>query len=191
MFFWKKPKTFIIDLDTLSDPRILKFLQLGILNGKLLIPKPEKRHAENNYAIQRAKEHIEQLKKIDGLDIKIIPNILNNQDLLNVARKQRATVITIRPELKTSADGLVVVTTTELFELFRPSYLPGTVIKVKITKRGKERNEGIGYLEGGIKVVIENAGNAVGQEMEAIVQGAINTEVGQVVFAKPRFTELQ
>ncbi len=191
MFFWKKPKTFIIDLDTLSDPRIIKFLQLGILQGKLLLPQPESRGEETDYAIQRAKEHIEQLNKINGLELKIIPDILTNQDLLNIARKHRATIITIKPELKTSANGLVVVTTTELFELFRPSYLPGTVIKVKVTKKGKERNEGIGYLEGGIKVVVENAGNAVGQELEAVVQGAINTDVGQVVFAKPRFSELQ
>jgi len=38
---------------------------------------------------------------------------------------------------------------------------------------------------------VENGGNAVGREIEVIIQGSIDTDVGQVVFAKPRFVELQ
>jgi uncharacterized protein YacL len=186
---FQKLKTFIIDLDTLADPRIIKFLQLGLLNGKLLLPEPRGLTGEPDYTVQRAKEHIEQLKQIPGLKLKILAMPTIN-DLLTIARKHRATLITIRPELKNMTNGLTVITTAELFELFRPSYLPGTVLKVKITKRGKERNEGIGYLDGGIKVVVENGGSAVGQEIEVIIQGGIDTDVGQVIFAKPRFVEL-
>jgi uncharacterized protein YacL len=186
---FQKAKIFIIDLDTLSDPRIIKFFQLGLLNGKLLLPEPISTR-ESDYAIQRAKEHIEQLKLIRGLKLKIIPMPTLN-DVLKIANKYRAILLTIHSELKTSTNIHPVITTAELFELFRPSYLPGTILKVKITKRGKERNEGIGYLDGGIKVVVENGGNAVGREIEVIIQGSIDTDVGQVVFAKPRFVELQ
>lgn len=186
---FQKARTFIIDLDTLSDPRIIKFFQLGLLSGKLILPEPKPSVDEPSYAIERAKEHIEQLKQIRGLRLKIL-SIPTVNDLMNIARKYRATLITIRPELKNRTNGLLVITTGELFELFRPSFLPGTVLKVKIIKRGKERNEGIGYLDGGIKVVVENGGNAVGQEIEVVIQGGIDTDVGQVVFAKPRFVEL-
>ncbi|MGB9742314.1 MAG: TRAM domain-containing protein [candidate division WOR-3 bacterium] len=186
---FQKAKTFIIDLNTLADPRIVRFLQLGLLNGKLLLPELKTLTGEPEYTVQRAREHIEQLKQIRGLKLKTLP-MPTVKELLNIARKYGATLITIRPELKPAANGITVITTAELFELFRPSYLPGTVLKVKITKRGKERNEGIGYLDGGIKVVVENGGSAVGQEIEVIIQGGIDTDVGQVVFAKPRFVEL-
>lgn len=187
---FSKPKNFIIDVDTLSDPRIVKFFQFGIVTGNLLIPEPEKQTDGSAYSVQRAREHLEQLKRIPNLKLKLLP-IKTLDELIKTAQKYRATLITIRSDLKKAADGFPVITAAELYELFRPSYLPGTVLKVKISKRGKDRNEGIGYLEGGIKVVVENGGNAVGQEIEVIIQGGIDTDVGQVLFAKPKFIELQ
>ncbi|MEO0068076.1 MAG: TRAM domain-containing protein [candidate division WOR-3 bacterium] len=183
-----RQKTFILDIDTLADPRVVQFLSLGLVNGRLILPQPT--HAELDYVVQRAKENLNRVKQIPGLKVKLCPEIKTVEDMLRLAKKYRATIITIRPEVKAAADGLPVITTREICELFRPSYLPGTVIRVKVSKRGKERNEGIGYLEGGIKVVVENGGNAVGQEVEVVIQGGIDTEVGQVLFAKLRFEEV-
>ncbi|MGQ9707390.1 MAG: TRAM domain-containing protein [bacterium] len=187
MFFIRQ-KTFMLDLDTLSDQRVVKFFSLGLISGKLFLPPPPE--TESDYVAQRAKENLAQLKQIRGLKIKLCPECRTTEGLLRKARQQRATIITIHPEIKAVADGLPVITTREVFELFRPAYLPGAVVLVKINKRGKEKNEGIGYLEGGIKVVVENAGNAVGEELEVVVQGGIDTDVGQVLFAKPRFVKL-
>ncbi|MEO0020566.1 MAG: TRAM domain-containing protein [candidate division WOR-3 bacterium] len=186
---FRKTKAFIIDSDTLADPRVVKFLQLGLLTGRLFLPQPGIQPDESEYSLQRAKEHIEQLKRIPTLKLKILP-IKSTDELMNIAQRYHATLITIRSELKHAANGFPVITTAELFELFRPAYLPGTTLRVKISKRGKERNEGIGYLEGGIKVVVENGGNSVGQEVDVIIQGGIDTDVGQVLFAKPKFIEL-
>lgn len=186
LFFHQK--TFVVDLDTLADPRVVQFFSLGLVSGRLLLPQPS--DSESGYVVQRAKENIIRVKQIPGLKLKLCPDVKTIEDLLRVAKRHRATIITIRPEIKVAANGLPVITTGEIFELFRPGYLPGTVIRVKVNKRGKEKNEGIGYLEGGIKVVVENGGNAVGQELEVVIQGGIDTDVGQVLFAKPRFVEL-
>lgn len=189
--FFIRPKTFILDLDTLSDPRVVEFLRLGLVYGKVLVPEPSCAGVPNEITVQRAKENLKRLKELKGLEVRLCPDIKTAEDLLQIARRQRATIITTHNALKSAANGVTVVTTTDIFNLLRPDYLPGMVLKVKITKQGKEKGEGIGYLEGGIKVVVEDAGSAVGQEMEVVVQGCISTDVGQVVFARPRFTEVR
>ncbi len=186
-----RSKTFILDLDTLADPKIVQFLGLGIVTGQLLVPEPPEPKGENDYVAQRAKENLNQLKNIKGLKVKTRRDLNSIADLLQTARQKKATIITCRPDVKSAADGITVVTTLDLFNIFRPSYLPGTVLKVKITKRGKEKNEGIGYLEGGIKVVVENCGDEVGKELEVVIKGGIDTDVGQVLFAQPRFLEVK
>lgn len=186
-----RAKTFILDLDTLADPKVVQFLGLGIVTGLVLVPEPPEPKAEDDYVARRAKENLERLKGIKGLKVKTHPKITNVAELVQTARAKKATIITNRPDVKSAADGISVVTTLELFNIFRPSYLPGAILKVKITKRGRENNEGIGYLEGGIKVVVENSGGEVGKELEVVVKGSIDTDVGQVLFAQPRFLEVK
>lgn len=189
--FFIRPKTFILDLDTLSDPRVVEFLRLGLVYGKVLVPKPPEAEMPNNLTVQRAKENLQRLKELRGLEVRLCPEIKTAEDLIQIARRHRATIITTQNTLKSAADGITVVTTTDIFDLLRPNYLPGMVFKVKIAKQGKEKGEGIGYLDGGIKVVVEDAGSAVGQEIEVVVQGCIGTDVGQVVFARLRFSEVR
>jgi uncharacterized protein YacL len=183
MLFGAK-KTFVIDYDTLGDPRIAEFLALGLIAGRVLVPEPpQPSDAANDHAVRRAWETIDRLKGIKDLTVKL--------DKTLMTRKNKATLITTSPELKAACGELPCVTATQIYMLFKPAYLPGTAIKLKIAKKGKEKDEGIGYLEGGIKVVVENAAHLVGSELEVVIQGALDTDVGQVVFAKPRFTEVR
>jgi uncharacterized protein YacL len=168
MLFGNK-KTYVIDYETLTDPRIADFVSFGLMQGKLLLPEPE--HPSDKGGNDKA--------------------LLKKDALLAAVRKNKATLITGDPELKAAAGAGNAVTTTEIYNLFRPTYLPGTEMKVRIAKKGKEADEGIGYLEGGIKVVVTGASNAVGTEIEVVIQGGLDTDVGRVVFAKPRFAEVK
>ncbi len=189
--FFSRPKTFVMDINTLADPRVIQFLKTGLVTGRIIVPEPEQPKGENDHLNRRALENLNSLRNTPGIKLKTCPGIKTITDLIALARKNRATIITTRIDLKSQANGLPVVTTLELFELFRPAYLPGTVLRVRISKRGKERNEGIGYLEGGIKVVVENGGSNVGNEIEVVIKGSIDTDVGQVLFAQPRFQEIK
>ena len=192
MLFGNK-KTYVIDYETLTDPRIADFVSFGLMQGKLLLPEPEHPSDKggNDHAKRRAWETIERLKTVPGVTIKLDKTLLKKDALLAAVRKNKATLITGDPELKAAAGAGNAVTTTEIYNLFRPTYLPGTEMKVRIAKKGKEADEGIGYLEGGIKVVVTGASNTVGQEIEVVIQGGLDTDVGRVVFAKPRFAEVK
>jgi uncharacterized protein YacL len=192
MLFGNK-KTYVIDYETLTDPRIADFVAFGLMQGKLLLPEPERPSDKggNDHAKRRAWETIERLKVIPGVTIKLDKTLLRKDALLAAVRKNKATLITADPDLKTAAGAGNAVTTGEIYNLFRPSYLPGTEIRVRVAKKGKESDEGIGYLEGGIKVVVAGAANLVGQEIDVVIQGGLDTDVGRVVFAKPRFSEVK
>ncbi|HTW92659.1 MAG TPA: hypothetical protein VMH22_13275 [bacterium] len=192
MLFGNK-KTYVIDYETLTDPRIAEFIAFGLMQGKLLLPEPDHPTDKggNDHAKRRAWETIEKLKAIPGVTVKLDKNLLKKDQLLAAVRKNKATLVTADPNLKTALGDGSAVTTSEIYNLFRPTYLPGTELKVRIAKKGKETDEGIGYLEGGIKVVVSGAANTVGQEIEVVIQGGLDTDVGRVVFAKPRFAEVK
>jgi uncharacterized protein YacL len=192
MLFGNK-KTYVIDYETLTDPRIAEFVSFGLMQGKLLLPEPEHPSDKggNDHAKRRAWETIERLKAVPGVTIKLDKALLKKDALLAAVRKNKATLITGDPELKVAAGAGNAVTTNEIYNLFRPTYLPGTELRVRIAKKGKESDEGIGYLEGGIKVVVTGASNVVGQEIDVVIQGGLDTDVGRVVFAKPRFAEVK
>jgi len=192
MLFGNK-KTYVIDYETLTDPRIAEFVEFGLMQGKLLLPEPEHPSDKggNDHAKRRAWETIERLKAVPGVTIKLDKTLLKKDALLAAVRKHKATLITGDAELKAAAGAGNAVTTVEIYNLFRPTYLPGNEIKVRIAKKGKEADEGIGYLEGGIKVVVTGASNVVGTEIEVVIQGGLDTDVGRVVFAKPRFAEIK
>ena len=192
MLFGNK-KTYVIDYETLTDPRIADFVSFGLMQGKLLLPEPEHPSDKggNDHAKRRAWENIERLKTVSGVTVKLDKALLEKDALLAAVRKHKATLITGDPELKAAAGAATAITTGEIYNLFRPTYLPGTNLKVRIAKKGKESDEGIGYLEGGIKVVVTGAANVVGTEIEVVIQGGLDTDVGRVVFAKPRFAEVR
>ena len=188
MLFGPK-KTYIIDYDTLADPRVSGFLALGLLCGRLLLPEPPVR-GDDDHANRRARETVETLKAVDGLTLKFDDSLMTRAGLLAAQKKHKALLITTSAELKAAVGPAMAVAASDIYNLFKPQYLPGTELKIRIAKKGKEKNEGIGYLEGGIKVVVDNGAAAVGSDMEVVIQGALDTDVGRVVFAKPRFTEL-
>jgi uncharacterized protein YacL len=188
MLFGPK-QAFIIDYDTLADPRIAAFLSLGLVTGRFLVPDVPATKADNDHLHRRAREAIDKLRQVKGITLKLDRTLRDRDKLLAAAQKNKAVLITTDPELKAALRGSAV-SASDIYNLFKPQYLPGTELKVRIAKKGKEKNEGIGYLEGGIKVVVEDAAAAVGSDLEVVIQGALDTDVGRVVFAKPRFTEL-
>ncbi len=189
---FRKAKTFIVDFDTLADPRIAQFMALGLVNGTLLVPEPPKPAGSDDadHRTRRAWETIEALRKIKGITVKLDRKLLERDTLVAALRRHKATLLTMVPELKAACNGLPVVVLSEIHNLFKPQFLPGAELRVKVAKKGKEKNEGIGYLDGGVKVVIANAGDIVGRDIEVVVQGTLDTSVGRVVFARPKFVEV-
>jgi uncharacterized protein YacL len=192
MLFWKAKK-YVMDLATLADPNVVRFLELGIVSGRFILPEPPQQAEteEETHQADRARENVERLRQVKGITVRLETGLLEAAALAAALRRHKATLITTSTELKRTCDGLPAVSTDDIYSLFRPVYLTGDRLRLRIVRPGKEKDEGIGYLDGGIKVVVENASGQMGKEIDIIVKGALDTDVGQVIFARPRFSEVK
>lgn len=192
---FRRDKVFILDFATLADGRIANLLQFGLINGKFLLADPNiptrKTDSGANHFVRRAEDCIAQLKKIKGIKIKTLKGLNDPKNLSAIAKQQRATVITVNPELKQILPQIPVVVLNELHESLKPAYLPGSEIMVKVLKKGKTADEGIGYLDGGIKVVIDGGAKHLGKDITVVVMGSLDTSVGRLIFAQPKYTEIK
>ncbi|MBS4015313.1 MAG: TRAM domain-containing protein [Candidatus Latescibacteria bacterium] len=206
MFFRKKDKTYIIDEQTLSDSRCTLLIEKEIFTGRfILIPYPiyevipaNINRDENNQ--KRLNENIERIKTAAQGRVRVYNKQLNKQELIKLAIKNRAAIIVSNDESKnlltanlpqSLVAGAKIVNLNDLYEILKPGYLPGSEFKVVVSKKGKEHDEGIGYLDGGIKVVIAGGARSMGKELEVVVQGSIETNVGKLIFVKPKYEEIR
>ena len=77
-----------------------------------------------------------------------------------------------------------VVNLSELVISLRPEVQPGDTLQLKIVREGKEADQGVGYLEDGTMVVVEEARKRIGERLPVTVTGALQTPTGRMVFAR-------
>jgi len=71
----------------------------------------------------------------------------------------------------------------ELAKSLRIVVLPGEVLSLRIVREGRDKGQGVAYLPDGTMVVVNNAQNAIGQQVDAQVQSTLQTGQGVIVFA--------
>lgn len=206
MFFRKKIKTYILDGTVLADGRVVPLIEKELFSGKLILVSqpiyqttPKASNHEPNY-LTRINENIERIKQTTKGKVTVQRRQLHKDEFLKLAKKHNATIILLDEKDKAvlmteissqTSRAIKIITLSEIYEILKPDYLPGTEIKVVVSKKGKEVDEGIGYLDGGIKVVISGGAKAMGKELEVVVQGSIETNVGKLIFAKPKYIEVK
>jgi uncharacterized protein YacL len=55
---------------------------------------------------------------------------------------------------------------------------------VRISKEGKEQNQGVAYLDDGTMVVVDNSRQLMGQAVKVIVTSVLQTSAGRMIFAR-------
>ncbi|MBA3923130.1 MAG: TRAM domain-containing protein, partial [Nostocaceae cyanobacterium] len=85
-----------------------------------------------------------------------------------------------------SVQKVQVLNVNDLVHAVRPTYLPGDNLDLKVLKEGKEPSQGIGYLDDGTMVVVEEGSGYVGGEVRVVVTSALQTTAGRMIFAKPQ-----
>ncbi len=189
----------ILDTSAVVDGRLADLRELGILEGELVLPsfvlKEIHALADSFDSLKRARgrralEVLEKLKSQGGLKIneKEYPQIESVDDkLVALARETKGTIVTTDYSLGKVASlaGQKVLNLNEVAVALKPVYLPGEKIKIKVVKEGKEKGQGAGYLDDGTLVVIEDGRRFIGEEIEVVVTGLIQTSSGKIVFTRP------
>jgi uncharacterized protein YacL len=80
--------------------------------------------------------------------------------------------------------GIKVLNINEVVNSLRPVALPGETMSVFILKEGKEKEQGVAYLDDGTMVVVDNSRRMIGQTVDITVTSVLQTTVGKMIFGR-------
>lgn len=198
----KPANTKVLDTSCIIDGRIETLLETGFLEGQIILPQfilqelQQVADASRDQKRVRGRRGLEILNRIqENYSDRILINSVDYEDiptvdakLVKFAQEINATLLTNDYNLcqVASVQKVPVLNVNDLVNAVRPSYLPGDNIDLKIIKEGKEPSQGVGYLDDGTMVVVEEGSGYVGGELRVIVTSALQTSAGRMIFAKPQ-----
>ncbi|MCI4445028.1 MAG: TRAM domain-containing protein [Candidatus Aminicenantes bacterium] len=202
-FFQSKSENHIyklLDTSVIIDGRIAEVCDTGFIDGSLVVPqfvlKELQLVADSPDVLKRQRgrrglEVLDRLQKtarvkviISDLDFPEIKEV--DSKLIECAKALKAKIITNDFNLNKVAklQGIEVLNINELANALRPIVLPGETMRVFILKEGKEKDQGVAYLDDGTMVVVDNARRMIGQTVDITVTSVLQTTVGKMIFGR-------
>lgn len=194
------PKAFLMDSSAAIDGRILDLARSGLTRGRFWAPAfvvdelqaiADSGDKNRRRRGRRGLEVLEMLRHVAGVELAVLEETVPEFDevdakLLAIAERSEATLVTTDHNLAVAAEvrGLTVLNPHAVADSLRPQATPGDLIEVTIEKVGSEPGQGVGYLDDGTMVVIEQAGASVGQAVRVEVSNAVRTQVGRMLFGR-------
>ncbi len=191
----------ILDTSVIIDGRICDISQTKFIEGRFLIPrfvlKELQQIADSKDGLKRNRgrrglEVLGKIQKSPHIDVRIheqdFPDMSDvDGKLIKLAKILNAKLFTNDFNLSKVAElqGVRVLNVNELANALKPIVLPGEMLEVKVVKEGKEYNQGIGYLDDGTMVVVENGKHLLGQTVRTAVTSVLQTTAGRMIFTKP------
>ena len=190
----------ILDTSVIIDGRIADICEAGFLDGPLILPKfvlhELQMIADSSDSLKRnrGRRGLDILKKIQqnpSLDIRIVetdfPKVREvDSKLVMLAKDSGGKVMTNDFNLNKVAElqGVSVLNINELASAVKPVVLPGEVMNVLVLKEGKEFGQGVGYLDDGTMVVVDQAREHIGDKVFVSVTSVLQTSAGRMIFTK-------
>lgn len=190
----------LLDTSVIIDGRIADILDTKFVEGRVVIPRFVLRElqqiADSQDSLKRNRgrrglDILNRLQKKASLNVRIqeedFPEIRDvDAKLVKLAQLLSGKVVTNDFNLNKIAElqGVTVLNINELANALRPVVLPGEMMEVRISKEGKEYNQGVGYLDDGTMVVVDNTRHLIGQVTKVTVTSVLQTSAGRMIFAK-------
>jgi uncharacterized protein YacL len=190
----------ILDTSVIIDGRIADVCETGFLDGTLVVPQFVLRElqyiadSQDSLKRNRGRKGLDILQRIKkGPEVKVtiseadFPDIKDvDMKLIELAKQLGGKIITNDFNLNKVAElrGVQVLNINSLANSLKPVVLPGESMKVFILKEGKEPNQGVGYLDDGTMVVVDNAKRNIGRNIEITVTSVLQTTAGKMFFGK-------
>jgi uncharacterized protein YacL len=194
------PRTILLDTSVIIDGRIADIARTGFLSGSLLIPRfvlnelqyiadsPDSLRRQRG---RRGMEVLSQLQKDTAIPVRIsdidVEGVREVDDKLVVlARQLRCPILTNDYNLNRIAElqGVIVLNVNELANAVKTVFLPGEDLRVLVIQEGKESGQGVGYLDDGTMVVIEDGRTYLDQNVSVTVTKVLQTAAGRMVFGR-------
>ncbi len=194
----------VLDTSVIIDGRILEIAATGFLEGPFILPRfilnELQSIADSSDPTRRTKgrrglDIINEIQHLSEVTVQILEVTLKDfevdsvdEGLVALARELGAKVVTTDYNLNKIAQiqGISVLNVNELANALKPTLLPGEAITVDVLREGKEPQQGVGYLDDGTMIVVEDGENYIGKRIEVVVTSMLQTSAGRMVFGRIR-----
>ena len=190
----------LLDTSVIIDGRITDIARTGFIPGNLMIPRfvlNELQYiADSSDSLRRQRgrrgiEVISQLQKeatvpvrISDMDVEGMRGV--DDKLVVLARQLRCPILTNDYNLNRIAElqGVTVLNVNELANAVKQVFLPGESIAITIIQEGREVGQGVGYLDDGTMVVVEDGRGYLDKDVNVTVTKVLQTAAGRMIFAR-------
>lgn len=194
----KKGRKMVLDTCALIDGRIVELARLGFVPDELIVPEfilhELQMLADGNdtQKRERARFGLDVVKELQDsshanvvIDHSAMGDMPTDDKLVKLAKKLGAGLYTTDYNLNKVADieGVHILNVNELAQQLRPTALPGERQMVKILQKGSNPKQGVGYLEDGTMIVVDDAIRFINKIVEVEVTRIHQTMAGKMLFA--------
>ena len=191
----------LLDTSVIIDGRIADISQTGFLNDTILVPRfvlNELQHIADSSDVlrrnrgRRGLDILQKLQKdsrapirITDMDVEDVREV--DDKLVILAKRLKCPILTNDFNLNRVAElqGVRVLNINELANAVKTVFLPGESMQVQIIQEGKEVGQGVGYLDDGTMVVVEEGRRHMSATILVVVTKVLQTAAGRMIFARP------
>lgn len=193
------PRRLLLDTSAIIDGRIAGVARTGFLEGTLVVPgfvlAELQQLADSADDLRRSKgrrglELLNEMQRSSPLPVEVVNVEVSgvtkvDDKLVALAREYDSPIVTNDFNLNKVAalQGVTVLSLNQLSEAVRPPVLQDQRLLILIRNEGNTRQQGVGYLDDGTPVIVEEARQLIGQTVEVVVTRLHQTQTGRLVFA--------
>ncbi len=196
-----EPTPVLLDSSVIIDGRIADISQTGFIMGPMLIPRFVLNEVQyiadsaDSLRRNRGRRGLDMLNKLQRESA--VPVVITDMDVKNVrqvddklvqlAKQLHCPVVTNDFNLNQVAQlqGVKVLNINALANAVKVLVLPGETIHVQVIDEGKEMGQGVGYLDDGTMVVVENGLRYINRAIDVQVTKVLQTNAGRMIFGQP------
>ncbi|MBW3596356.1 MAG: TRAM domain-containing protein [Planctomycetes bacterium] len=195
-------KPYILDTSVVIDGRIADVVETQVMDNQLIMPRfvlnELQAIADSNDKLRRSRgrrglDILNRLRSNESVDLHIYdresPEMADqpvDMKLVLLAKRLEGKIVTGDYNLNKVAKlhNVPVINLNDLANALKPAYLPGETLRVHIVKPGEENGQGVGYLDDGTMVVVEQGRLHMHRDVQVAVTSVLQTSAGRMIFGK-------
>lgn len=195
------PRPLMLDTSALIDGRIVEVAQTGLIQSPVVVPRfviselqmlADSADRNRRSRGRRGLDMMTRLQRFAGIDVTVDETHPGDKQrgvdemLVELALATRSMIVTTDSGLRRVAEirAVPVLFMADLSNALKPQLGPGDAITLRLSRKGEQVGQGVGYLEDGTMVVAEDGGDYVGQIVPLMIGSTMSTSAGRLLFAR-------
>jgi len=196
----KGGRPLILDSSALIDGRAADLVATNIIDSEFIVPQfilqevQDIADSHDKVRRSRGRRGLDVLKKLQQdpkVDIRVqetdaASDKTVDQKLVELARELHGRLVTNDVNLNKLAgvQGVDVINLNDVANALKPRFIPGEHVRIRIIKDGEGPGQGVGYLDDGTMVVVEQGAREMGREVDTVVTSVLQNSAGRMIFSR-------